>query len=116
MSAWTANAASPISLAVSAFDSPSMSTHVKRAPSSANRIALAFPMPDPAPVTIVTLPSSRPLMEAPPLVVNVAAFASYRRQKAGVKMMKSVTTSSRPASMSIVKTSLAAGCTQRKLS
>src|SRR5674476_146375 len=75
MSACTANAASPISLAVAATDSPFMSTHVTRAPSSANRIALALPMPDPAPVTIVTLPSRRPLMGPPPLVADAGASA-----------------------------------------
>src|SRR3954447_20299580 len=55
----TANAPSPISATTSRTASSSTSTHVTRAPSSANRIAVARPIPEPAPVTIVTLPASR---------------------------------------------------------
>ena len=62
MSAVTAKAASPISATVSSTVAALMSTQVTRAPSSANLMAVALPMPDPAPVTMVTLPSRRPLM------------------------------------------------------
>src|SRR3954447_11478896 len=55
----TANAPSPISATTSRTASSLTSTHVTRAPSSANRIAVARPIPEPAPVTIVTLPASR---------------------------------------------------------
>src|SRR5512141_81579 len=66
-SAPTANAASPSSRATASTASRLMSTQVTRAPSSANRMALARPMPEPAPVTMVTLPASRsPIAVAPP--------------------------------------------------
>ena len=58
-SAGAANAASPISAAVDRTASSFRSTHVTRAPSSAKRIALARPIPDPAPVTMQTFPASR---------------------------------------------------------
>src|SRR5512140_274788 len=48
-----------MSRAVASTDAASMSTQVTLAPSSAKRIAVARPIPDPAPVTMATLPASR---------------------------------------------------------
>ena len=75
-SAPTANAASPISRATSSTASRLMSTQVTRAPSSANRMALARPMPEPAPVTIVTLPASRSPM--PSLLLRALSRLTLR--------------------------------------
>ena len=55
-SAWTARAAAPISAAVSSW--PLRSAQTTFAPSAAKRIALARPMPEPAPVTMAILSAS----------------------------------------------------------
>src|SRR5204863_1613547 len=59
-SAVTGTAAEPMSAAVSSTASPVMSTQTTRPPSSASFLAVARPIPEPAPVTTQALPSSRP--------------------------------------------------------
>src|SRR5580698_1428037 len=63
-SAWTSTPRPPperISSAVRAAAAPSMSRASTDAPSAANLVAIARPMPEPAPVTKQAFPSSRPL-------------------------------------------------------
>src|SRR5439155_3630193 len=64
MSTWNGTTASPSSAAVS-FSRPLTSAATTRAPSRTNTSAVARAMPEPAPVTTATFPSSSPISGPP---------------------------------------------------
>ena len=66
MSATTAMAGPPRSVARACTPSATMSTAMTLAPSAASRRAVARPTPEPAPVTIAVLPSNRMSTMDPP--------------------------------------------------
>ena len=71
-----------MALTVSSARAATRSAHNTLAPSRANRIAAALPLPmpaprDPAPVTIATLPANRPVTAI--LLVNSTSYAAYAR-------------------------------------
>src|SRR5256885_7776404 len=72
-SVWTARQPSPRRLATSSW-APEMSAATTLAPSRWNASAVAAPMPEPAPVTTATLPSSRPAITCSFLGVPVGSL------------------------------------------